>query len=69
MLEFEGVKSSERTELIDKLKIKRGGELSDYLEKSACDIIKKYYVDKGFLQTEVKVLKVQVTTINNMQLE
>ncbi|HON55088.1 MAG TPA: POTRA domain-containing protein, partial [Bacteroidales bacterium] len=65
MLEFEGVKSSERTELIDKLKIKRGGELSDYLEKSACDIIKKYYVDKGFLQTEVKVLKVQDTTINN----
>jgi len=63
--DYSGVKSTERTELEEKLKLKRGGVLSDYLETSTSEIIRKYYVDKGFLQTTVTVKKEQDTTINN----
>ncbi len=64
-LDFSGVKSTEKSELEDRLKFKRVSELSDYIERSSCEIIRKYYVEKGFLQTEVTVNKVQDTTIQN----
>lgn len=63
--DFEGVKSTERSELQDRLKFKRASELSDYIERSSCEIIRKYYVEKGFLQTEVTTRVVQDTTIKN----
>ena len=38
--QFTGVKRGEETDLKERLKLKRGGELSDYVEKSSIDIIK-----------------------------
>ena len=52
---FSGVKSGEQKELMDRLNLKRGGEFSDYVSKTATDIIKRYYKEKGFLLTEVDV--------------
>jgi outer membrane protein insertion porin family len=40
---FTGVKRTEESDLIERLKLKRGGELSEYVEKSSIDIIKNYY--------------------------
>ena len=43
---FKGVRKSEESDLGERLKLRRGGELSDYVEKSSIDIIKNYYKDK-----------------------
>lgn len=63
--EFEGIKSGEKSDLNEKLKLRRGSELSEYLISSTSDIIRKFYVEKGFLQTEINVLQEQDTLIKN----
>lgn len=63
--EFEGIKSGEKSDLNEKLKLRRGSELSEYLISSSSEIIRKFYVEKGFLQTEVNVLQEQDTLIRN----
>lgn len=63
--EFEGIKSGESSDLNDKLKLRRGSELSEYIINSTSEIIRKFYVEKGFLQTEVNVLQEQDTLIKN----
>ena len=52
---FTGIKKSEQTDIADRVKLRRGGELSDYVVKSTTDIIKKYYSEKGFLKAKVSV--------------
>ena len=51
---FTGVKSGERKDLDERLNLRRGGEFSDYVEKTSVDIIKRYYSEKGFLLCDVK---------------
>ncbi|MDP3437117.1 MAG: POTRA domain-containing protein, partial [Bacteroidales bacterium] len=63
--EFEGVKSGEKTDLNERLKLRRGSELSDYILSSSSEIIRKFYVEKGFLQTEVTVKQEEDTLIVN----
>lgn len=53
--DFEGVKNGERTDLDERLKLRRGSELSDYIIESSIGIMKKYYKEKGFLKTDIKV--------------
>ena len=62
---FNGVKNSEKTDLHERLKLKRGDELSDYIIKSSIDNIKRYYKEKGFLKAEVNVTQVSDTIIKN----
>ncbi|MBO5419751.1 MAG: BamA/TamA family outer membrane protein [Bacteroidales bacterium] len=52
---FSGVKSGEQKELQDRLNLRRGGEFSEYVSKTATDIIKRYYKEKGFYNVEVDV--------------
>jgi len=52
---FSGVKSGEEKELLERLNLRRGGEFSDYVAKTATDIIKRYYKEKGFYNVEVDV--------------
>ena len=52
---FSGVKSAEQKELLDRLNLRRGGEFSEYVAKTATDIIKRYYKEKGFLNVDVDV--------------
>ncbi len=59
---FTGVRSGEEKELLERLNLRRGGEFSDYVSKTASDIIKRYYKEKGFLNCEVKV-NTQVDTV------
>jgi len=63
--EFEGIKSGEKSDLNEKLKLRRGSELSEYLIGSTSEIIRKFYIEKGFLQTEVNVVQEQDTLIRN----
>ncbi len=59
---FSGVKQGDKKELQDRLNLRRGGEFSEYVEKTASDIIKRYYAEKGFLNATVAA-EVQKDTI------
>ena len=62
---YSGVKSGEQKELQDKLNLKRGGEFSDYVAKTSTDIIKRFYKEKGFLQTDVKITTRRDSLVKN----
>ena len=51
---YSGVKSGERKDIEERVNLRRGGEFSDYVEKTTGDIIKRYFAEKGFLQCDVK---------------
>ena len=62
---FSGVKSGEEKELLERLNFRRGGEFSDYVSKTASDIIKRYYKEKGFLNCQVNVTTQKDTVIRS----
>jgi len=61
---FTGVKSGEQKDLNERLNLKRGGEYSDYVAKTASDIIIRFYKEKGFQNTTVNVQTKVDTVIN-----
>ncbi len=62
---FAGIKKGEQSDIKERVKLRPGGELSDYVVKSTTDIIKRYYKEKGFLKTEVSVSQVKDTVVKN----
>ena len=62
---FKGVRKSEESDLTERLKLRRGGELSDYVEKSSIDIIKNYYKEKGFHLVDVYLTHEPDSTVKN----
>lgn len=63
--DFSGIRSGEKKDLMERLKLKRGSELSEYGIKSSVDIIKRFFKEKGFLKTEVKLIQENDTIIKN----
>ena len=51
--EFEGISKGKKKDLIEKLKLKRGNALSDYIIDKNEKLIKAYWSEKGFRNTEV----------------
>ena len=62
---FTGVKSGEKKDLQERLNLRRGGEFSEYVEKTSADIIKRYYAEKGFLNCTVKAEVQKDTVVKN----
>ena len=62
---FQGIKNSEQSELQDRLSLRRGVPLSDYVLRSSVNIIKNYFKEKGFINAEVDVLQVRDTVVKN----
>ncbi len=62
---FSGVKSGEQKDLDERLNLRRGGEFSDYVSKTATDIIKRYYHEKGFYNVKVDVSTKRDTVIKS----
>ncbi|MFC2137376.1 outer membrane protein assembly factor BamA [Bacteroidota bacterium] len=52
---FEGIKKSDEDELNEKLELKRGSQITDNLLNNTTNIIKDYFLDKGFYNTEVDI--------------
>ncbi len=52
---FEGISSSKQKDLLETLKLRRNTELSDYVIDKNTKLIKDYFGEKGFLNTEVDV--------------
>lgn len=53
--DFEGISKGKKKDLLDKLKLRPGGELSDYVTDKNQKLIKAYWAEKGFRNTEVDV--------------
>ncbi|HNW68423.1 MAG TPA: POTRA domain-containing protein [Bacteroidales bacterium] len=52
---FNGAKKSEETEIREKIKISQGNIVNDNLKKTCINIIKDYYIEKGFYNCEISV--------------
>lgn len=63
-VEFSGVNKTQEGELKDKIKI-RGRVVRDDVLATSQRNIRQYFVDKGFLNTEVKVVQERDTTLPN----
>jgi outer membrane protein insertion porin family len=62
---FEGINKTQQSELNDKVKLIRGRVLTDAIIKNAELSIKKHFVEKGFLNTEVKVIQEKDSLVAN----
>lgn len=62
---YSGVKSAEQKDIQERVNLRRGGEFSEYVEKTTADIIKRYFAEKGFLLCEVKAEVSKDTIIKN----
>lgn len=52
---FEGISKGKQKDLLEKLKLKRGSELSDYVIDKNKKLIRDYWAEKGFRNAEVDV--------------
>ena len=62
---FDGIRKGETTDLVEKLALRKGVELSDFRISNSIDIIKKYFRDKSFLNVEVDLLTTTDTLRTN----
>jgi outer membrane protein insertion porin family len=63
--EFKGIGKTHQTELSDKLKLIKGRVLTDAVVKNTEQAVKSYFVEKGFLNTKVKVERIRDTLMTN----
>ena len=59
---FSGIRKGEKETLNDKVKLIKGRVITPTVIKNTQLVIKKYYMDKGFYNTKVKVLQIPDTT-------
>ncbi|WP_229311825.1 outer membrane protein assembly factor BamA [Larkinella rosea] len=62
---FVGIKKSEQDALKDKIKLNLGRLISNTLVKNTQLSVKKYFVEKGYLNTKVKILSVPTDSTRN----
>ena len=62
---FRGIKNSEQTELMERLALRKGGEISEFVVRSSTNIILDYYKEKGFNNAKVNVIQKKDTLIRN----
>ncbi len=62
---YRGVKNSERDDLKEKLNLRRGGQLSEYVKASSIKTIKDYFKEKGFADVDVNVEVAADSVIRN----
>lgn len=57
LMNFEGIRKSEETDIIEKLSLPNGSQVTAHLLNKAKRIITEHYVEKGFLNTEVDIIQ------------
>ncbi|MCU0352462.1 MAG: outer membrane protein assembly factor BamA, partial [Cytophagales bacterium] len=60
---FKGIRKGESDALTDKIKLIKGKIVTDALVKNTQLAVRKYFVDKGFLNTTVKPMQVRDSTL------
>jgi outer membrane protein insertion porin family len=56
-VKYEGLRKSEQTDLVEKLNLPVGSQVTDYLLSTAKKIISDHFIEKGFLNTEVRFVQ------------
>jgi outer membrane protein insertion porin family len=64
-IEFAGIGKSHQSELSDQVKLIRGRILDDVVIKNTELIVKKYFIEKGYLNTEVNIIQKEDTLVSN----
>jgi outer membrane protein insertion porin family len=64
-IDFKGITKSQKTELNDQIKLIRGRVLTDVLLKNTELTIKKYFIEKGYLNTEISSQQQMDTMVSN----
>jgi outer membrane protein insertion porin family len=62
---FNGISKSHASELREKINLIKGRVMTDAIIKNGELTIKKYFAEKGYLNTEVKIAYVKDTVLNN----
>lgn len=62
---FNGISKSQESELREKINLIKGRVMTDAIIKNGELTIKKYFAEKGYLNTEVKIAYVKDTVLNN----
>ena len=62
---FMGIKKGEQDNLKDKIKLNLGKIVSNTITKNTRMAVRKYFVDKGYLNTKVKITTIPDSTRNN----
>ncbi len=62
---FKGIKRSEADKLRDKIKLIRDKVVNDELLVSTTNLVKDYYKDKGYYDTEVNITQTPDSSLNN----
>lgn len=62
---FTGVKTSEKKDLQERTSLRRGSGFSDYVDKTTCGIISRYFKEKGFLNVDVHSEVKEDTVVKN----
>lgn len=66
---FRGIKKSDADEIRDKIKLVKGKSVTENLKMYAANTIKDYFIGKGFINTQVKVIEnIDTTTTNSVSL-
>lgn len=62
---FRGVKNSEQTDLRERMNLKPGTAVSEYMIRSNVGVMKTYFKEKGFINAEINVVQRRDTMIAN----
>ncbi len=64
-INFEGIRKGERETLNDKVKLIKGKIITESLMKNTQTLIKRHFIDKGYLNTSVRITQVADTSRGN----
>ncbi len=64
-LSMVGIKKSETDDLMEKLNIRRGSQVTDEVLNNVRTIINKHFTDKGFFNTQINIRQLPDTTLEN----
>ncbi|MDR2064380.1 MAG: outer membrane protein assembly factor BamA [Prevotellaceae bacterium] len=59
------ISKSNKTDLTEKLKLRRGSEVSEFMLENSKRLIKMYFAEKGFLNVEVSTIQSADTALKN----
>jgi len=63
--DYKGVKNGEKDDLKEKLNLRRGGQVSEFVINTSVDLIKEFYKEKGFLNVDVNVIQQRDSVVKN----
>ncbi|MFC2086833.1 outer membrane protein assembly factor BamA [Bacteroidota bacterium] len=62
---YEGIKKSDEEDIEEKVNLKRGSQVTDNVLSNTKNLIEKHFVEKGYLDVDVNIIKVADTIYQN----